>query len=407
MAVILASFAAAACRPAAAEPPRLPARSTDIVISRDSDVIRALVPPRSTLAAMLDAHELLATETAAVVQALTERFDVRRLRAGQPYRLDRFFDGRVREFEYEIDGDRRVLVRRADSSPEAFVAEIAAIPKRIEQVVVEGAITRTTPSLVEALDAAGEGIELSLALADVFSGEMDFNSDLQPGDTFRLLVERATREDGAFGGYGPVLAAEYVNAGRRIQAVRFAAPESKPAYYDATGRSLKRFFLKSPLKFEPRITSSFSRARRHPVLKYTRAHNGVDYSAAPGAPVVSVAAGVVTFAGWTSGGGRTVKVRHASGYESEYLHLSAISVKRGTRVSQGELVGRVGATGLVTGPHLHYGLRRNGSYVNPVREHQNMPPGEPVAAIHLARFNAERDRMFRSLAATSRAANDE
>jgi murein DD-endopeptidase MepM/ murein hydrolase activator NlpD len=121
---------------------------------------------------------------------------------------------------------------------------------------------------------------------------------------------------------------------------------------------------------------------------------------------VSVAAGVVTFAGWTNGGGRTVKVRHASGYESEYLHLSATAVRRGARVNQGELVGRVGATGIVTGPHLHYGLRRNGTYVNPVREHQNMPPGEPVANIHLALFNVHRDRLFRSLAATPRAANE-
>jgi murein DD-endopeptidase MepM/ murein hydrolase activator NlpD len=407
MALLLLAGAAAACRPAAAEPVRPPSRSTDIVLARDSEVIRALVPHRTTLAALLDTHQLIASEALGIVQSLSRTFDVRRFRAGQPYRLDRFVDGRVREFEYEIDADKRVIVRRDHPDQDAFAVEVAAIPKRVDRVVVEGAISRETPSLVQALDAAGENIELSLALADVFSGEMDFNSDLQPGDTFRLLVERATREDGGFGGYGPVLAAEYVNDGRRLQAVRFTPPDGKPGYYDADGRSLKRFFLKSPLKFEPRITSSFSRARRHPVLNYTRAHNGVDYGAPTGAPVVSVAGGVVTFAGWTNGGGRTVKVRHASGYESEYLHLSAISVKRGSRVGQGEIVGRVGASGLATGPHLHYGLRRNGAYVNPVREHQNMPPGEPVAAIHLARFTSERDDLFSRMAAPLlRAAND-
>jgi murein DD-endopeptidase MepM/ murein hydrolase activator NlpD len=406
-AVALLALAAAACRPAAAEPARPAGRSSDIFLLRDSEVIRALVPQRTTLSTLLSAHQLAAAEAMAVVQSLAQAIDVRRMRAGQRYRLDRFLDGRLREFEYEIDDDKRVLVRRMEASPPAFVAEVLSIPKRIDQVVVQGEITREVPSIVQALTAAGEQIELSLALADVFSGEIDFNSDLQPGDTFRLLVERATRDDGTFGGYGPVLAAEYVNAGRRLQAVRFAAPDGKPAFYDADGRSLKRFFLKSPLKFEPRITSSFSRARRHPVLDYTRAHNGVDYSAPAGAPVVSVASGVVAFAGWTSGGGRTVKVRHASGYESEYLHLSAIGVKRGARVGQGELIGRVGATGLVTGPHLHYGLRRNGAYVNPVREHQNMPPGDPVAGIHLAVFGAERDRLFRALAASSRAANNE
>jgi murein DD-endopeptidase MepM/ murein hydrolase activator NlpD len=406
IALTLLTLTTAACRQAAAEPPRPPSRLSDIVLARDSEVIRAIVPQRTTLSALLNAHQLVTSEAVALIQSLSRALDPRRFRAGQPYRLELFLDGRVRGFEYEIDADKRVLLTRTAANETSFDVRIADIPKDIEQVVVEGEITSDAPSLVQALDAAGERIELSLAIAEIFSGEMDFNSDLQPGDRFYLLVERATRKDGGFGGYGPVLAAEWINDGRRLQAVRFAAPDGKPAYYDADGRSLKRFFLKSPLKFEPRITSSFSRARRHPVLNYTRAHNGVDYSAPPGAPVVSVASGVVTFASWTRGGGRTVKVRHASGYESEYLHLSAMTVKRGARVSQGEVVGRVGATGLVTGPHLHYGLRRNGRYVNPVREHQNMPPGEPVAAIHRALFAAERNRLFERLASPSRAANN-
>jgi murein DD-endopeptidase MepM/ murein hydrolase activator NlpD len=408
VAVVLLAGATAACRPAAAESPPAPrpARTGDIALAREFEILRALVPQRTTLSALFERHRLFAHEAASLVRTLAGALDPRRLRAGQPYRLERFLDGRVREFEYEIDDDRRIIVRRSDPAAAAFHAEIAAIPKRIEQVVVQGAITPDTPSLVQALEAAGERIELSLALADVFSGEMDFNSDLQPGDTFRLLVERAMRDDGAFGGYGPVLAAEYINDGRTLQAVRFTGPDGKPGYYDREGRSLKRFFLKSPLKFEPRITSSFSRARRHPVLKYTRAHNGVDYAAPTGAPVGSVAAGVVTFAGWSGGGGRTVKVRHASGYESQYLHLSSISVRVGMRLGQGELVGRVGSTGLATGPHLHYGLRRNGRYVNPVREHQNMPPGEPVPAASLAAFTEERNRLFTLLTAMARAADN-
>jgi murein DD-endopeptidase MepM/ murein hydrolase activator NlpD len=229
-------------------------------------------------------------------------------------------------------------------------------------------------------------------MADVFSGELDFSSELQPGDSFRLVVERQTRE-GTFVGYGAILAAEFVASGRPLRAFRYATAGARAAYYDDEGRSLKRFFLKSPLKFEPRITSRFSRLRRHPILGYNRAHNGVDYSAPTGAPVVSVAPGTVTLAGWTSGGGRTVRVRHSNGYESEYLHLSALEVRAGERVAQGDLVGRVGATGLATGPHLHYGLRRHGSYVNPVVEHQNMPPGEPVPAAELAAYIAVRARL--------------
>jgi murein DD-endopeptidase MepM/ murein hydrolase activator NlpD len=233
-------------------------------------------------------------------------------------------------------------------------------------------------------------------MAEIFGGEIDFNSDLQPGDAFRLVVEKSVREDGQFVGYGPVQAAEFVNSGRTLSAMRFTAGDGKPSYFDAAGRSLRRFFLKSPLKFEPRITSRFSRSRMHPVLRYARAHNGVDYGAPSGAPVVSVSAGVVSFAGWTSGGGRTVRVKHTSGYESEYLHLSAIAagMRPGVRVGQGELVGNVGSTGLATAPHLHYGLRRDGRYVNPITEHQNLPPGEPVPVALKATFDVERDTLF-------------
>ena len=388
-----------ACQPAAvdAPPARQLRRLADVVLAPDSEIRQALVPQRTTIAGLLEAHQLLTDEIVAIVASMGEKFDLRRIRAGQPYRLDRFFDGRIREFEYEVDHDRRVIVRRQDASDTVlFAAELAPIEKTVEEIIVTGAIGPASPSLVKALDAAGERIELSLSLADIFSGEVDFNSDLQPGDSFRLVVERGTRSDGRFAGYGPVLVAELVNDGRRLQAVRFTPPDGKPGYFDSEGRSLKRFFLKSPLKFEPRVTSAFSRSRRHPSLNYTRAHNGVDYAAPPGAPVAAVAGGVVTLAGWTGGGGRTVRVRHASGYASEYLHLSAIAagIRSGVRVGQGELIGRVGSSGLATGPHLHYGLRRNGAYVNPVREHRNMPPGDPVAAVHLPIFALERDRLM-------------
>jgi murein DD-endopeptidase MepM/ murein hydrolase activator NlpD len=244
-------------------------------------------------------------------------------------------------------------------------------------------------------------------MADVFSGEIDFNSDLQPGDSFRVLVERETRE-GKLSGYGPILAAEFVNDNRNLKAIRFTPDGGSPGYYDENGRSLKRFFLKSPLKFEPRITSRFSSARKHPILGYSRAHNGVDYHAPSGAPVTAVAPGVVTMAGWTNGGGRTVKLRHPNGYETEYLHLSAITTRAGNRVGQGDLIGRVGATGLATGPHLHYGLKKNGRYVNPVIEHRNMPPGEPVAPSLMNIFMTERDRHLALLfnPSPSRATND-
>lgn len=404
---LLAVVAASAFRLVSAADPAVVSRlGGDVQLERDSDLMLGVVPARTTLGRLFRDHGIDAAEAAALVSAIGSSIDPRRVRAGQAYLVDRLFTGRIRRFEYAIDGDRRLLVTRASLDGAArFLAGIEVIPKQTSVVAVEGEITREANSLSAAIDQAGERIDLALGMADVFSGEIDFNSDLQPGDRFRVVVERHARE-GKLAGYGAILAAEFVNSGRELQAVRFTPDGGSPGYYDARGRSLKRFFLKSPLKFEPRISSRFSGSRKHPILGYARAHNGVDYHAGAGAPVVSVAPGVVTLAGWTSGGGRTVRVRHPNGYETEYLHLSAIAVRAGRRVGQGDLVGKVGATGLATGPHLHYGLRKNGSYVNPVIEHRNMPPGDPVPAAMLATFVIERDRAFSLLhPSNARAAN--
>lgn len=384
-------------------------RGTDVELAKDADLLTGVVPARTTIAALFAKHDIAAAEGTPLVASIAAAMDVRRLRAGQPYALDRMLDGRVRRFEYEIDNDRRLVVSRASLDPAPrFVATVDRIPKQIAVVAVEGEINRETNSLIASLDRGGERIELALAMADVFSGEIDFNSDLQPGDRYRVLVERHTR-DGRLAGYGPILAAEFGNDGRSLKAIRFVPEGGSPAYYDEHGRSLKRFFLKSPLKFEPRITSRFSSSRKHPILGYARAHNGVDYYAPMGAPVTSVAPGVVTLAGWTGGGGRTVKVRHPNGYDTEYLHLSSIAVRAGQRIAQGDLVGRVGKTGLATGVHLHYGMKKGGRYVNPVIEHRNMPPGEPVPAQFVNVFNADRDRFLTLLYAPSllRAATNE
>jgi murein DD-endopeptidase MepM/ murein hydrolase activator NlpD len=410
--IAAAGAAAVAGRLAVEQPPGDPARarrSGDLHLPPDGDLITGVVPRNTTLGALLAEHAIAEQDRQDLVASIEAIFDVRRVRAGQRFAIDRLHDGRVRAFEYEIDGDRRLVVHaigalpRRDGMPGAapvakvvgpsFAAAIEPIEKVVTVAAVEGEINRRTPSLTQALEAVGERLDLALQMAEIFAGELDFSSDLQPGDAFRLVVERFTR-DGAFVGYGAIVAAEFVASGLSKQAYRYAPASGRPGYYDAQGRSLKRFFLKSPLKFEPRITSRFSKARQHPILAYTRAHNGVDYAAPAGAPVAAVAPGLVTLAGWTSGGGRTVKVRHANGYESEYLHLSALTVRAGQRVSQGDLVGRVGATGLATGPHLHYGLRRNGAYVNPVLEHRNVPPGEPVPTVELAAFSLERDRLF-------------
>ena len=169
--------------------------------------------------------------------------------------------------------------------------------------------------------AEGETPELPMALAAIFGGEVDFNTDLQPGDGFGLIVDKLYRE-GRFVRYGAVQAAELLERRAHARGCPLCArPAQPPSYYDAEGKSLKRFFLRSPLRFEPQVTSRFSLARLHPVLHQMRAHLGVDYRAPVGAPVVAVASGVVKAAGRRGGAGNMVSIRHASGYESSYLHL--------------------------------------------------------------------------------------
>jgi murein DD-endopeptidase MepM/ murein hydrolase activator NlpD len=368
----------------------------DIHLTPDTTVVEGAVPGNTTLSGLLRAKGLAADVVEGVIAAARTVFDPRRLRSQQPYALELTFDGALRQFHYEIDQQSLLRVWRGRSGP--FRAAVLPIPRTLEHVEALGRIDSDTPSLFASIDAAGEGADLALALADVFSAEIDFNTELQPGDSYAVAFERFSR-DGRPHSYGAIAAAEFLNDGRRLRAIRFTPPGGKPGYYDEQGRSLKRFFLRTPLKFEPRITSSFSVRRMHPVLHTARAHRGVDYGAPTGAPVVAVASGTVAGVTSDSTNGRMVRLRHASGYESYYLHLSAFApgLRQGARVSQGETVGRVGSSGLATGPHLHYGLKKNGVFVNPLLEHRNMPPGDPIPDAALAAFHAERDRALARL----------
>jgi murein DD-endopeptidase MepM/ murein hydrolase activator NlpD len=283
---------------------------------------------------------------------------------------------------------------------------VLPIPKTLEPGLAAGVIDEETPSLFESIGEAGESSSLAVALAAVYAGQIDFNTELQPGDRYALAFERFSR-DGRPDTYGDITAAEFLNDGRVLRAFRFTPPGGRPDYYDEQGRSLQRFFLRSPLKFDPRITSRFSTRRRHPVLQTIRAHRGVDYGAPTGSEVVAVASGTVVSATYDNANGRMVKLRHASGYESSYLHLSAFArgIRSGVRVAQGQLIGRVGSTGLATGPHLHYGLKKNGVYVDPLREHARMPPGDPIPASAMAAFREQRDRALADLESAMPAAN--
>jgi murein DD-endopeptidase MepM/ murein hydrolase activator NlpD len=194
------------------------------------------------------------------------------------------------------------------------------------------------------------------------------------------------------------LAAAIKNQQKLLTGFRFEDENGKPAYYAPDGKALKRSFLKSPLKFA-RITSGFSRARFHPILKVVRPHLGVDYAAPVGTPVQAVGAGVVVSAGQSGGSGKLVRIHHSGGYETMYLHLSRIAVKPGARVAQGAVVGYVGSSGLSTGPHLDFRVLRHGTAINPTKV--IFPPGKPVSPAQFGRFAALRDKLNDELRMTN------
>jgi murein DD-endopeptidase MepM/ murein hydrolase activator NlpD len=315
----------------------------------------------------------------------------------------RSLDGVLREFVYEIDADRFLRIfARDESDPASLGAQVLPFEKQIAMEAIDARIDKQSPSLIAAIERAGETIQLALELADIFGGQLDFNSELQPGDSFRVLFEKATR-DGEFSSYGAIAGASLAVDGRTLQAFRWIDPATgKASYYDEHGRSLTRFFLKSPLKFEPRITSRFSRRRLHPIDQVYKAHLGVDYGAPTGSSVVAVAAGTVVGAAYSGGGGNTVHLKHAGGFETYYLHLSSYGpgIRAGAHVAQGQLIGRVGMTGSATGPHLDYRLKRNGAFVNPVSFHSRQEPGAPIPHAQLAAFTTARDAALTHLSST-------
>lgn len=365
----------------------------DLYLAPDTRVIEDQVPRNATLAGLLASHDMAGDVAYAFVEAMRPVFDPRRLRSGHSYKLVYGPDGRFRRFEYHIDEDQFLQVVSQPGPVPMFEAVLVDYEKELEQVAMRGEIDREHNSLFAAIAAGGSDIQIAMATAGVFSGEIDFNNDLRLGDSFAVLYERYVR-DRVHVTYGDVLAAAFHNDGRDLYAFRFQVPGEAPSYFDGDGRSMKRQFLRSPLPFEPRVTSRFSYRRMHPILGTVRAHLGVDYGAPTGTRVIAVSNGTVVSAAPSGSSGNMVRLRHTNGYETYYLHLSrfARGMRPGVRVIQGQVIGYVGSTGLATGPHLDYRMRKNGTFVNPLIEHRKLPPGDPVPPDQLVAFREVRDR---------------
>ncbi len=389
------ALAGAACHTAAATPSR---SSTHAPHPQPPAEQRhqASLPPGATFVAFLHATwSLPNAEARAMAAAARPVFDVGHIRAGRRLTLWTAPSGAPRRLRYRVDRRHALVLTRAAGTPAGdWDAQLHRLHFQTELVGVSSTVRH---SLFAAVETAGERDVLALQLAQIFGWDLDFYTDTRPGDTFRVLVEKRLRH-GHFGGYGPILAAEYVNAGHAYRAVRFTDAAGLPAYYRPDGRPLRREFLRSPLKFvRLRVTSPFSYDRFHPILKIWRPHLGVDYGAPMGTPVQALGNGRVIFAGWDGEGGNMIRLRHANGYQTLYLHLSIILVHVGQRVRQGQTIGRVGMTGLATGPHLDFRITHFGRFENFQQLRRKLPPAAPVPASARAAFAARCRRWLGTL----------
>ena len=285
-----------------------------------------------------------------------------------------------------LDASLGEWVGRLDSVP--VVRDTIALAGLIGSNMYDARLVGDTVGLAE-----GDVHQLIWALSEVYQWRLDFYRDVHVGDAYRMLVERRVRPDGSVRSVR-VLAAEFRNRDRVLAAIRFEPSPDKPNYYDENGESVKRAFLLAPLDFR-RVTSGFSSRRFHPVLRRYRAHLGTDYGAPSGTPVRATGDGTVTRAGWWGGYGKAIEIRHPNGYSTRYAHLSRVSVRLGQRVGQGDVIGRVGSTGLSSAPHLHYEFLQRGKHRNPTR--LKLPPAEPVAEENRPAFAIQRDRLLARL----------
>ena len=342
------------------------------------------MPPRENFSGELQRFGLTPAEVTGATAAAQRAWNLRQLRAGNSITVGRSVEGKLRLIDYKIDAERMLhIVPQA----QGFSAEVQSIPTRTETAVITGQIE---DSLFNAVEDAGESPEIALRLAQIFSYDLDFYTDPRRGDTFRVVLEKKKYERGETAGYGRIFAAECVSGSRKYQALLFHDPDGRPAYYTADGKSLQKAFLRSPLKFGAPVTSHFSKARFHPILKTVRPHLGTDYCAPTGTPVQTIGSGRVVFAGRKGGDGNMVHIAHSNGYETYYLHLSRIFVRPGERVEIGKTIGLVGMTGLATGPHLDFRIAQKGQFKN--FESLGLPPSDPVSKKNWLEFSAVRDQ---------------
>lgn len=357
-----AATATTAVRATAVVAPQL--RYTDLTAPANAALpehsVLLTVDEGDTLDSVFLAGGLSKGDSAVLNREFGKTVDLRRLRPGHLLRFHYDATGAVDSVEMKVIGWGEIDAVRNGAGFDITAQQ--AQQQEIETVVS----AEIDSSLYEALRVAGEGPQLVQDLVDVFQWDIDFFA-LQKGDSFSLVVKK--RFAGSdLTGYGPITAARFTHGGQTFEAFRCETPDGRAGYYARNGSPLRKQFLRAPLQFT-RITSGFSKSRYHPLLHYFRPHHGVDYGAPTGTPVMTTADGVIIATAYSRGEGNYVRVRHTSRIETMYLHLSrfAKGMKPGKRVTQGDVIGYVGATGLATGPHLDYRVSDGGTWLDPLK----------------------------------------
>ena len=345
----------------------------------DFNVVNDTIQSGDTFGSLLEKQNLDGRKVYDIVAKVKDTFDVRTIRKGKSFTILRSKDrtNKIQVFIYQPDKINYYLVDFRDS----VVAYKKVRPLTFKTRTIAGALNG---SLSETLENLKVDPALAPRIAKIYAWSIDFFK-LQKGDKFTLKFAERYINDTIYDGVDSLKAAFFEYKGKKVYAFPFApdANSKKQDYYDEEGKTLKNFFLKAPLKFA-NITSRFSKNRFHPVQLIWKAHKGTDYAAPTGTPIMTTAAGVVEQAGFTTGNGNFVKVKHDKTFSTQYLHMSKILVKRGQRVTQGQVIGKVGSTGLATGPHVCYRFWKNGLQVDALK--LNLPTSTPMDSKYKQKF---------------------
>jgi len=351
--------------------------------------VEVMVGAGDTLERIFRKLELSLSDLAQLRSLPDLRAKLDRLKPGEMLRFG-VKDDELVTLERKLSPSETLSVQRGDGG---FATEVIVNPLERELRSTEGVIQS---SLFQAAAEAGLSDSTALRIANIFQWDIDFVLDIQPGDRFRVTYEKIS-QDGEPLGEGDILAVEFTNRGKPFRAIRFQPEGGAATYFTPDGKSLRKAFLRAPLEFT-RVSSRFNLYRRHPVLNRIRAHRGVDYAAPIGTPVRAAGSGRVRFVGNKGGYGKVVELEHMNQVRTVYGHLSrfARGLSTGDRISQGEVIGYVGMTGLATGPHLHYEYLSRGVHMDPQKV--SLPTDTPVPPAQMARFREVAEPLLASLA---------